>query len=90
VLDASRLAAASRVTVDLDATALGSDIAAALTGGEDHALLAAFPESVPLPHGFRAIGKVRERAEHDVLLDGEGFDGRGGWDPYRDWDARGG
>lgn len=85
VLDASRLAAASGVSVALDSSALGSDPAAALTGGEDHALLAAFHTAVP--DGFRVIGRIVERVGHDVLVDGVPFDGRGGWDPYRDWDA---
>ncbi len=84
VLDASRLAAASGVCVLLDSAALGADPASALTGGEDHALLATFPATVP--EGFRPIGRVAERGDHDVLVDGLPHDGRGGWDPYRDWD----
>ena len=90
VLDASRLAAASDVSVDSDTASLGGDLSVALGGGEDHALLAAFPPGAALPDGFRAIGRVRARSEHDVLLDGRGSDVRGGWDPYRDWDAHGG
>jgi thiamine-monophosphate kinase len=84
VLDASRMAAASGVSVLLDSAALGADPASALTGGEDHALLATFPATVP--EGFRPIGRVAERGDHDVLVDGRPHDGRGGWDPYRDWD----
>lgn len=90
VLDASRLAAASDVTVDLDSSALERDLAAALTGGEDHALLASFPPASQLPYGFRAVGRIVERSQHPVLIDGAVHDGRGGWDPYRDWDAHGG
>ncbi len=90
VLDASRMAAASGVTLDIDTATLGADLAEALTGGEDHALLATFPATVPLPDGFRAIGRVIARSGHAVLVDGAGHDGRGGWDPYRDWDAHGG
>jgi thiamine-monophosphate kinase len=90
VLDASRLAAASHVTVDIDTALLGADPALALSAGEDHALLAAFPPETAMPEGFRALGRVGERAGHDVLLDGRGYDGRGGWDPYRDWDAKSG
>ncbi|GAA1913952.1 thiamine-phosphate kinase [Microbacterium aoyamense] len=85
VLDATRLAAASGVTVALDAAALGDHPESALSGGEDHALLATFPQT--LPDGFRAIGRVVDRGEHPVLVDGSPHDGRGGWDPYQDWDA---
>lgn len=81
VLDATRMAAASRVSIDLDA---GLD-AVALTGGEDHALLAAFPAGA-LPDGFRAIGRVGEPGEHPVTVAGAPVGGRTGWDPYRDWD----
>ncbi len=83
VLDASRLAAASGVTVDV---AEGHD-EAALSGGEDHALLAAFPPDAALPEGFRAIGRAVERGEHAVTIGGAPYVGRAGWDPYRDWDA---
>ncbi|MFS0867268.1 thiamine-phosphate kinase [Microbacterium sp. 179-B 1A2 NHS] len=82
LLDATRLAEASGVTLALT----GPMDAAALTGGEDHALLATFPPG-PLPDGFREIGLVVERGTHAVTLDGEAPRGRGGWDPYRDWDA---
>lgn len=87
VLDATRMADASAVTIDLRSAALGHDPRSALTGGEDHALLAVFPERMPLPGGFRAIGVVRARGAAAVLVDGAPFDGRGGWDPYRDWDS---
>lgn len=88
VLDATRMADASGVTIDLDAASLGPDAGMSLTGGEDHALLAAFGSGIPLPDGFRAIGRVRERgAVGAVLVDGAPHAGRGGWDPYRDWDA---
>ena len=67
VLDASRLAAASGVTIDLDASAPRARIAsAALTGGEDHALLATFPPGSHLPRRIprdrprrRAVGSIR-------------------------------
>jgi thiamine-monophosphate kinase len=90
VLDASRMAAASGVTIDIDSAELGAGPAAALTGGEDHALLAAFPSADALPEGFRVIGRVVERGSHAVLVDGAAYAGPGGWDPYRDWDAHGG
>ncbi|MEN2740699.1 thiamine-phosphate kinase [Microbacterium sp. X-17] len=86
-LDATRVADASGVTIALDTSVLGDDLAAALTGGEDHALLATFPADAALPHPFRAIGVVRERGEAPLLVDDRPFTGRGGWDPYRDWDS---
>ncbi|WP_322412034.1 thiamine-phosphate kinase [Microbacterium invictum] len=86
-LDASRLARASGVTVALRSDALGADPDAALTGGEDHALLATFPAAAGPAPGFRVIGTVVARGDHSLLVDGGPFDGRGGWDPYRDWDA---
>ena len=88
VLDASRLAEASGVTVSLESAALGDDPDAALTGGEDHALLATFPAGIALPHGFRRVGEVRHRSDDAVLVDGRPHSGRTGWDPYRDWDAQ--
>lgn len=88
LLDASRLATASGVTLSLDSTALGHDVAAALTGGEDHALLATFPAAPAVPPGFHRVGAVLPPSEHAVLVDGAPPTGRSGWDPYRDWDAR--
>lgn len=87
-LDARRLARASEVTIDLDTAALGGDPEGALEGGEDHALLATFPEAT-LPPGFRAIGRVVERGDAPLAVDGAAYAGRGGWDPYRDWDGSG-
>ncbi|GAA3595812.1 thiamine-phosphate kinase [Kineosporia mesophila] len=49
-----------------------------LTGGEDHALLACFPPSAPVPPSFRAIGVVRD-GEPGVWVDGRPFSGEGGW-----------
>ena len=88
VLDATRLASASGVTVALESSSLGPDVDAALTGGEDHALLATFPAGSALPSGFRRVGEVVATGEAPVLVDGVAHRGRGGWDPYRDWDAR--
>lgn len=82
VLDATRMAEASGVTLALDAH---SD--EALHGGEDHALLATFGPGAELPRGFRVVGRVLSRGAHPVLVDGQPYMGRGGWDPYRDWDA---
>lgn len=86
-IDASRLAKASGVAVRFDSSALGSDVALALGGGEDHSLLATFPSGTALPGGFRAIGSVV--AGEGILLDDEPIAGAG-WDPYRGWNgARG-
>lgn len=82
VLDATRMAEASGVTIALDPQ---SD--EALGGGEDHALLATFPSDVTLPNGFRQIGRVVRQGDNAVLVDGEPHSGRDGWDPYRDWDS---
>lgn len=88
VLDASRMATASGVSIAMDGAALGDDPASVLSGGEDHALLAAFPAGAALPAGFRAIGRAIGSGAHAVLVDGHPHDGRGGWDPYRDWDSK--
>jgi thiamine-monophosphate kinase len=88
VLDASRLAEASDVTIALESATLGSDVEDALAGGEDHALLATFPGGRALPHGFTRIGSVHARGADRVLVDGRPYAGRGGWDPYLDWDSR--
>lgn len=84
-LDARRMAAASGVTIALDRSALGDTPDRAMAGGEDHALLATFPDAV-LPPGFRIIGEVRARGEEDLLCDDRAVD-VSGWDPYRDWDS---
>lgn len=80
LLDARRLAAASGIRVDLDPL---DDVE--LHGGEAHALLATFPPGAPLPAAFRAIGRVVEG--EGVTVAGAVPAGRGGWDPYADWDG---
>jgi thiamine-monophosphate kinase len=87
-LDARRVAEASGVGIDLDPSALGDDVEVALTGGEDHSLLATFPAGTALPGGFRAIGAVVSGA--GLSVGGRPFDERGGWDPYVGWDGHGG
>lgn len=83
VLDARRIASASGVAIDFDLAAVG-DIDA-LTGGEDHSLLACFPLTATIPAEFRVIGRVCPG--EGVLVDGVPFDGRGGWDPLADYSA---
>jgi thiamine-monophosphate kinase len=85
-LDARRIASASGVRIDFEASRLGGDVNLALAGGEDHALLACFPGA--LPSSFRAIGRVL--AGEGVTVDGEAYERRGGWDPYEDWTGRAG
>jgi len=58
----------------------GARLERLLAGGEDHALLAAFPPDVPLPGGFQEIGRVVTGS--GLLVDGEPYAGRGGWDPF--------
>ena len=82
-LDASRVAAASRVAIDLDSAAVGSRDA--LDGGENHSLFATFPAGTTLPGGFRRIGTVVEGT--GLLVDGTAYDRETGWDPYSGWDG---
>ena len=86
-LDASRIAAMSDVSIDIDSAALGPNARWAIGGGEDHALLATFAPDAVLPNAFRPIGRVLAAGSVPVLVDGHAWDGRPGWDPYRDWDA---
>jgi len=90
ILDARRIATASGVRIELDAAAIQAtqvgyalgDLRFALEGGEDHALLAAFPAGVALPEGFRVIGRVTEG--EGVLVDGMPYQATGGWDTFDD------
>lgn len=92
--DLSHLAVASGVVMDLRGAALREDIDAVagaarvagvdpwslvLGGGEDHALVACFPDYPP--HGWRVIGAVRP-GDPEVLLDGRRWTGRAGWQSY--------
>lgn len=95
VADLGHVATASRVGIDLlgaafeipqqmrdAANALGVDpYTWILSGGEDHALAATFPEDTPLPSGFRRIGHVVHGA--GVTVDSRPFQGPGGWDHFR-------
>jgi thiamine-monophosphate kinase len=85
-LDARRVAGASGVALDLASALVGSR--EALDGGEDHSLLATFPPHTELPGGFRAIGAVVYG--EGLLVDGQPYDHRGGWDPYEQWSGQAG
>ena len=71
VQDAGHLAAASGVLLELDSALLprvdGVDLDAALTGGEDHALVATVPAGTALPDGVVRIGTVRPGSGVSVL-----------------------
>jgi len=69
--------AGGAVPGDQHATALNW----ALTGGEDHSLVATFPPGVPLPARWAEIGVVREG--RGVLVDGRPHPGAPGWDHFR-------
>ena len=92
VRDGGRLAAASRVRIDLDRAALAPDVetlaalaeelgedpwAWVLHGAEEHAMLAAFaPDEVPT--GFRPIGRLHEAGDGPVVtLDSTPIPGEG-------------
>ena len=94
VADLGHLATASGVTIDLDGRALRADVeevalaahaagvdpwALVLGGGEDHALVACFPDAPP--PGWRVIGSVRDGAG-EVLLDGAVWSGSAGWQSF--------
>lgn len=94
--DLGHVATASGVAIDVDtatlpipepmrnaADALGADARGwLLTGGEDHALVAAFPPEVILPEGWRQIGTVAEGG--GVTVDGRRWTGPTGWDHFAD------
>lgn len=94
IADLGHLAAASEVTIDVSRAGLAADhralVAAAATvgadpwawvlgGGEDHALVAAFPGTVP--DGWRIIGRVLDGPAR-VLVDGAAWRGEAGWQSY--------
>jgi thiamine-monophosphate kinase len=95
--DASRIAKASGVTIQINKSALLGfeavlELAAlrlevtpenwVLFGGEDHALLATFPEGVEIPKEFKPIGRVLPSSEVFVLLDDIELQEKG-WDSIR-------
>jgi thiamine-monophosphate kinase len=92
--DLGHIATASGVTIDLDREALHADVDAVtaaaragdvdpwtlvLGGGEDHALVACFPDAPP--RGWRVIGSVTDGAA-EVLVDGVRWTGPGGWQSF--------
>lgn len=92
--DLGHIAAASAVVMDLRRAALLEDVDAVtpaaraagldpwslvLGGGEDHALVACFPDYPP--HGWRVIGAVRT-GPPEVLLDGKRWPGPAGWQSF--------
>jgi thiamine-monophosphate kinase len=93
--DLGHVAAASGVAIDLRrdafevpaamrdaAHALGVDLYGwVLGGGDDHALAATFPGGVPLPDGWRVVGRVG--AGSGVTVDGKPFKGPAGWEHFR-------
>lgn len=97
VLDASRLASASGVVVDLDSAAINRICErmparelldadqirnAVLYSGESHALLFTFGPTTELPSGFTQIGQIAAGEPGAVCLDGVPLEIRG-WNPYR-------
>ena len=95
--DASRIAKASGVTMQIDSSALQGFVAVlelaamrlevdtgnwVLFGGEDHSLLATFPEGVEIPREFKPIGRVLAQRDELVLLDELELQANG-WDSVR-------
>lgn len=92
--DAGHIAAASEVAIDIDPTALQLpdrllEVAAAigadgqswlLTGGDDHGLLATFPDATVVPDGWTIIGQVRQG--NGVTVGGQRYDGALGWEHF--------
>ncbi|MCX2930450.1 thiamine-phosphate kinase [Mycobacterium sp. CVI_P3] len=92
--DLGHIAEGSGVAIDLAADALEPDVAAVtaaataagteplslvLSGGEDHALVACFPDDVP--SGWRVIGSVVGGAPA-VRVDGRAWAGSAGWQSF--------
>lgn len=89
--EAGHLAAASGVAIDVSSSTLdvpepfqavaaalnANPVSFVLTGGDDHALLATFPDAGALPEGWRVIGAVTDGA--GVTVDGAAYDGPAGW-----------
>lgn len=82
LMDATRMAKASGVIIELDSDYPWDE--ASLIGGEDHGLLAAFPAGTTVPAGFVVIGTIREATTAPgVVLEGWDLGSLpGGWDPF--------
>jgi thiamine-monophosphate kinase len=95
VADLGHIAAASGVELDVTTASLpGLDVLKpaaqglgaewrewAVAGGEDHVLTATFPTAEDVPPGWTVIGSAGPGS--GVLVDGQPFDGIGGWDHFR-------
>ncbi|KAA2253549.1 thiamine-phosphate kinase [Solihabitans fulvus] len=93
--DLGHIAVASGIGIDLRtdllevhprlqdvASALGADPRHwVLTGGEDHALAATFPDPRGVPEGWRTIGTVRHGS--GVTVDGIAYEKPAGWEHWR-------
>ena len=93
--DAGHLAEASDVAIDVHrgafeipeplqavGAALGDDpLQFILAGGDDHALLATFPEVASVPSGWAVVGEVAVAGDGGavVTVDGLAYDGPTGW-----------
>jgi thiamine-monophosphate kinase len=99
VADLGHIAVASGVRIDLKSTAVDlpaqmRDIGHAvgvdpmqwvLTGGEDHAIVAAFPPDTKLPARWRVIGEVLPAGgTPQVTVDGAPWAKAGGWEHFSD------
>jgi thiamine-monophosphate kinase len=92
--DLGHVADSSQVRIDLRAAALPVPVELVqvaallemdplrwmLTGGEDHALAAAFPARCVLPPGWSVIGSVHEGT--GISVDGARYSGVQGWDHF--------
>jgi thiamine-monophosphate kinase len=93
--DAGHIAEGSGVAIDVHAAAFdvpeplhavaaatGADpLSFILGGGDDHALLATFPDLGSVPDGWAVVGSVAEPGEDGprVTVDGAAYDGPTGW-----------
>ena len=91
VADAGHIASASGVAIDLHrgafeipeplqavGAALGADpVQFILGGGDDHALLATFPDTASVPQGWTVVGEVARGS--GVTVDGATYEGPAGW-----------